>query len=51
MKLLQSPIKTMPFYLLHKPYSIDLTLWGEIIIGPTKKLVTLYVVEDLVLLN
>ena len=32
-------------------YFIALTLWGEIVIGPTKKLVVYYVVGDLVLLN
>ena len=32
-------------------YFIMLTLWGEIIIGLTKKLVATYVVGDLVLLN
>ena len=35
----------------HKPYFIALTLWGQIIIGPTKKMVALYVVGDLVLLD
>ena len=35
----------------HKPYFITLTLQGQIIVGPTKKLVTLYVVGDLALLD
>jgi len=33
----------------YKPYLIMLTLWEQIIIGPTKKLVATYVVGDLVL--
>ena len=37
--------------LSHKSYFITLTLQGQIIIGPTKKLVTTYVVRDLALLN
>ena len=35
----------------HKPYFIVLTLWEEIIIRPTKKLVVTYIVGDLALLN
>ena len=35
----------------HKLYFITLTLWGEIVIRPTKKLVASYVVEDLAFLN
>jgi len=35
----------------YKPYFIALTLQGQIVIGPTKKLVTTYVVGDLVLLD
>ena len=35
----------------HKPYFIMLTLWRQIIIGSMKKLVTTYVVRDLVLLD
>ena len=35
----------------HKPYFIMLTLWRQIIIGSMKKLVTTYVVGDLVLLD
>ena len=35
----------------HKPYFITLTLWEKIIIGPTKKLVTSYVVGDLAMLD
>ena len=35
----------------YEPYFIALTLWGEIVIGPTKKLVVSYVVGDLALLN
>ena len=37
--------------LSHELFFIILTLWGAIIIGPTKKLDTLYVVEDLAFLN
>ena len=33
----------------HEPYFIVLTLWEQIIIEPMKKLVTTYVVRDLVL--
>ena len=36
---------------LYKLYFITLTLQEKIIIGPTKKLVTLYIVEDLALLD
>ena len=35
----------------YEPYFIALTLWREIVIGPTKKLVVSYVVGDLILLN
>jgi len=35
----------------HKPYFITLTLQGEIIIGPTKKMVTSYIVGDLALID
>ena len=35
----------------HEPYFIALTLQGQIIIGPTKTMVALYVVGDLVLLD
>ena len=35
----------------HQPYFIALNLWEEIIKGPTKKLVALYVVRDLALMN
>jgi len=35
----------------YEPYFITLTLWREIVIGPTKKLVVSYVVGDLILLN
>jgi len=35
----------------HKPFFITLTLQGEIIIKPTKKLVALYVVGDLEFLD
>ena len=35
----------------HKPYFITLILQEKIIIGPTKKMVTSYVVGNLVLLN
>ena len=35
----------------HEPYFITLTLQEQIIIGPTKKLITTYVVRDLVLLD
>ena len=45
------PIEMYIEELPHKPYFIMLTLWGQIIIGPMKKLVTTYVVGDLVLLD
>jgi len=35
----------------HESYFITLTLQGEIIIKSTKKLVTFYIVEDLILVN
>ena len=35
----------------HKPYFIALTLWGEIIIEPTKKLVVSHMVGDLAILD
>jgi len=35
----------------HEPYFIALTLQGEIIIEPTKKMVTFYVVGDLALMD
>jgi len=35
----------------HEPFFITLTLRGEIIIGPTKKLVASYVVGDLAFLD
>jgi len=35
----------------HEPYFIVLALKGELVIGPTKKLVTSYMVRDLALLN
>ena len=35
----------------HEPYFIALTLQGQIIIGPTKKMVTSYMVENLALLD
>ena len=35
----------------HKSFFIVSILWGEVIIGPTKKLVALYVVGDLVFLD
>ena len=37
--------------LLHELYFIALTLQGQIIIGPTKKMVASYVVGDLMLLD
>ena len=37
--------------LLYKPYFITLILQGRIIIGPTRKLVALYVIGDLTLLD
>ena len=37
--------------LLYEPFFIILTLQGEIIIRPTKKLVTSYVIGDLVFLD
>ena len=35
----------------HESYFIVLTLQGQIIIGPTKKLITTYVIGDLALLD
>ena len=35
----------------HESYFIMLTLQGQIIIGPTKKMVALYMVGDLALLD
>ena len=35
----------------YKPYFIALTLWGQIIVGPTKKLVTTHMIKDLSLLD
>ena len=35
----------------YEPYFIVLTLWGQVIIGPTKKLVATYMVGDLALLD
>ena len=35
----------------HKPYFIAFTLQGQIIIGPTKKMVASYIVGDLALLD
>ena len=35
----------------HEPYFIALTLQGQIVISPTKKLVATYVVGDLALLD
>jgi len=37
--------------LLHEVLFITLTLQGTIVIGPTKKLVALYMIENLVFLN
>ena len=37
--------------LSHKPYFITLKLQGKIIVRPTKKMVALYVVGNLVLLD
>ena len=37
--------------LFHEPYFIILTLQGQIIVGPTKKIVALHVVGDLTLLD
>jgi len=45
------PIEMYSGGLPHKPYFITLTLQGQIIIGPIKKMVALYVVGDLTLLN
>jgi len=45
------PIEMYMRRLSHKPYLIVLTLWGQIIIEPTKKLVVTYVVGDLALLD
>jgi len=45
------PIKMYMEELSHKLYFIALTLWEEIIIGRTKKMVTSYLVEDLAMLD
>jgi len=45
------PIKMYTGESPHKQYFIVLILQGEIVIGPTKKLVVSYVVGDLTLLN
>ena len=45
------PIEIYMGGLPYEPYFITLTLWGQIIIEPTKKLVVTYVVGDLVLLD
>jgi len=45
------PIEMYSGSLPHKPYFIALILQGQIIIGPTKKMVISYVVGDLVLLD
>ena len=37
--------------LLHELFFIALTLWGTLVIGPTKKLVATYMVGDLEFLN
>jgi len=45
------PIKMYIGGPLHELYFTILTLQGKLIIGPTKRMVTLYVVRDLVLLD
>ena len=45
------PIKMYSGSLPHKPYFITLILQEQIIIGPTKKIVALYVIRDLALLD
>jgi len=45
------PIEMYLGGLPHEPYFIALTLQEQIIIGPTKKMVVSYVVEDLALLD
>ncbi len=45
------PIKMYMGGLPHESYFIVLTLQGQIIIGPTKKLITTYVIGDLALLD
>jgi len=47
----ESPIKMYSEGPPHEPYFIALTLQGQIIIGPIKKMVASYVVGDLALLN
>ena len=45
------PIKIYIGGLPHEPYFIALTLQGQLIVGPTKKLVTSHVIGDLALLD
>ena len=45
------PIEMYTEGLPHKPYFITLTLQGQIIIGPTKKMVASYVVGNLTLMD
>ena len=45
------PIELYLGKLLYKPFFIVLTLWGELVIGLTKKLVASYVVGDLTFLD
>ena len=45
------PIKMYLGSLPHKPYFIALMLQGQVIVGPTKKIVASYVVGDLALLD
>ena len=41
------PITMFQEGLLHKPYFIAINNWGQVIIGPNKKMVATYVVEEL----
>ena len=41
------PITMFQEGLLHKPYFIAINNWGQVIIGPNKKIVATYVVEEL----
>ena len=45
------PIEMYMGDLPHEPYFITLTLQGQLIMGPIKKIVALYMVGDLALLD
>jgi len=41
------PIAMYQGGLLHEPYFIAINNWGQVIIGPNKKMVAMYIVEEL----